>query len=225
MYSKRDEVAMQQRYSQGFKQYGYSPKALSWDKGKQDVRFTILTSQYDFTGKSVLDIGCGFGDLNTVLTARYGTNYTYHGIDLVADLVNEGRHRFGAPHITFEVGNFLTDPPEVKYDYIVASGTFNLKLADLDGYEFIAMCMDKAFNLAYDGIAFDFLSDKVDYQLADTFHSAPERILQMAYTHTRNVVLRNDYMPFEFAAFLFKDDSFAREVTLFQRYNALHQKL
>jgi len=225
MYSERDETETQQRYSQRFKQYGYSPKALGWDKGKQPIRFNILTSQYDFAGKSVLDIGCGFGDLNTVLTARYGTNYTYHGIDLVADLVNEGRNRFAAPHITFEVGNFLTYPPEVKYDYIIASGLFNLKLKDIDGYDFITMCMNKAFDLVNDGIAFDFLSDKVDYQLTDTFHSAPERILQIAYTHTRNVVLRNDYMPFEFATFLFKDDSFAPEDTLFHRYKSLQQKL
>jgi SAM-dependent methyltransferase len=225
MYTKRDEAAMQQRYIQRFQQFGYSPKTLSWDKGKQDVRFSVLTSQYDFAGKSVLDIGCGFGDINTVLTSLYGTNYTYHGIDLVADLVNEGRKHFNAPHITFEVGNFLTHPAIEKYDYIVASGTFNLKLKDLDGYDFITMCMDKAFGLANDGIAFDFLSDKVDYQLADTFHSAPERILQMAYARTRNVVLRNDYMPFEFATFMFKDDSFAREDTLFQRYKKIHKKV
>jgi ubiquinone/menaquinone biosynthesis C-methylase UbiE len=67
-------------------------KSLGWNKGKQDVRFEILTSQYDFAGKSILDIGCGFGDINLMLNAHYGTNYTYHGIDLVEDLVTEGRN-------------------------------------------------------------------------------------------------------------------------------------
>ncbi len=223
MYSQRDEQETQQRYRQRFHQHGYSPKALGWDKGKQDVRFDVLTSQYDFTGKSVLDIGCGFGDLNTTLTDRYGTNYTYHGIDLVPDLVAEGRNRFVAPHISFEVGNFLTNDDARQYDYIVSSGIFNHKLQDLDGYVFIESCMRRAFAMASDGIAFDFLSDKVDYQLPHTFHSSPERILSLAFSLTRNVVLRNDYMPFEFAVFLWKDDSFSREDTLFQRYKLAHQ--
>ena len=222
MYSERDEKDTQQRYSQRFHQHGYSPKALGWDKGKQDVRFDVLTSQYDFTGKSVLDIGCGFGDLNTTLTARYGTSYTYHGIDLVPELVTEGQARFTAPHISFAVGNFLNSDDQTQYDYIVSSGIFNHKLQDLDGYVFIEACMRRAFAMAKDGIAFDFLSNKVDYELPHTFHSAPERILSLAYTMTRNVVLRNDYMPFEFAVFLWKDDSFSREDTLFQRYKSAH---
>jgi len=223
MYSKRDELETQLRYSKRFQQYGYSPKSLGWNKGKQDVRFAVLTSQYDFAGKSILDIGCGFGDVNLMLDAHYGTNYTYHGIDLVEDLVTEGRKRFTAPHITFEVGNFLSQSYTTTYDYIIASGIFNHVLHDLNGYEFISMCMNKAFGMANDGVAFDFLSDKVDYVLPHTFHCAPENVLAMAYKHTRNVVLRNDYMPFEFAMFLFKDDMFSNEDTLFHRYKLLNQ--
>jgi SAM-dependent methyltransferase len=223
MYSKRDEHETQQRYSKRFQQYGYSPKSLGWTKGKQDVRFSVLTSQYDFAGKSILDVGCGFGDINIMLNARYGTNYTYHGIDLVEDLVVEGRNRFVAPHITFTVGNFLTLANETKYDYIIASGIFNHVLHDLDGYEFISLCMNKAFHIVNDGIAFDFLSDKVDYKLPHTFHCAPERALTMAYGLTRNVVLRSDYMPFEFSLFMYKDDTFSSEDTLFHRYKLLNQ--
>lgn len=222
-YSSRDEHDVKERYSQQFKQYGYSPKALGWDKGKQDVRFDVLTSQYDFAGKSILDVGCGFGDLNTTLTAKYGTNYTYHGVDLVAEIIDEGRKRFTAPHITFSTGSFLTETYPM-YDYVIASGIFNIKMKELAGYDFISLCMHKAFAITRDGIAFDFLSDKVDYQYEHSFHSAPAHILEMAFTLTRNVMLRNDYMPFEFAVFLCKDDSFLSEDTLFQRYKALRTR-
>jgi hypothetical protein len=36
-------------------------------------------------------------------------------------------------------------------------------------------------------------------------------------------MLRNDYMPFEFALFMFKDDTFSSEDTLFHRYKLLNQ--
>jgi 2-polyprenyl-3-methyl-5-hydroxy-6-metoxy-1,4-benzoquinol methylase len=71
----QEQEAVVQRYSRRFAEHGYSPKTLGWDKGKQDIRFAVLTSQYDFAGKRVLDIGCGFGDLNRTLRARYGANY------------------------------------------------------------------------------------------------------------------------------------------------------
>jgi len=55
------------RYSRRFESFGYDPRTLGWDKGKQMVRFELLTSQIDLRGKRILDIGCGFGDLNIFL--------------------------------------------------------------------------------------------------------------------------------------------------------------
>ena len=93
-----------------------------------------------------------------------------------------------------------------------------------DNYDFIDACIDKALAVCRDGLAFDFLSDKVDFQLEHTFHSSPERILEMAYRYSRNVILRNDYMPFEFSVFIFNDDSFSADDTVFERYKQLQRR-
>ena len=66
----------------------------------------------------------------------------------------------------------------------------------------------------------DFLSDKVDYQHEHTFHNAPEAVLAFAYGLTRNIVLRNDYMPFEFSILLLKDDSFDTADAAFNAYKS-----
>lgn len=206
------------RFSGRYKVHGYSPLTLDQDKGKQDIRFDVLSSLYDFEGKSILDIGCGFGDLNRVLTAKFKQQYTYLGVDLVEDLVNKGQEIYGNQNIRFKTGDFLEMKFDEPFDFVISSGIFNYKFEDYDTYEFIASVMNKALAVCKDGIAFDFLSDKVDYQLEHTFHSSPEKILGMAYKHSRNVVLRNDYMPFEFSLFIFRDDSFSKEDTLFNRY-------
>jgi len=204
-------------YSERYKEYGYSPKSLGWDKGKQNVRFDILTSQYDFQGKSLLDIGCGFGDLSMYLDRKY-TSYKYFGIDLLKDFIREARERNSQYYKRFENADILDFTPRQNYDFAVASGTFNLSLQDIDNYEYLNLVFEKTFAICNDGFAFDFLSDKVDYQLNDSFHYAPEKVLELAYKYSRNIVLRNDYMPFEFAIFLFKDDSFKKEDTLFCKY-------
>lgn len=218
--SEADRQEAIERYSSRYQKFGYSPKSLGWDKGKQDVRFNILTSQYDFTDKTVLDIGCGFGDLNKTLHERYADNYSYLGIDLVPDLIKEAQGHYTGSDINFITGDFLEVKLEEKFDFVVASGIFNHRLSTANNYELIEATMAKALSVARDGLAFDFLSDKVDCQLEHTFHSAPDKILAMAYKYSRNVMLRNDYMPFEFALFVFKDDSFSSEDTLFHRFKA-----
>jgi SAM-dependent methyltransferase len=213
-----EQEAVIERYTQRFAEHGYSPKTLGWDKGKQEIRFTVLTSQYDFRGKSVLDIGCGFGDLNLTLAKRYGDDYHYHGVDLVPVLIDQARTLYRGDHIRFSCADILSEDFAGEYDYAVASGIFNHKMHDIANYDFIEAVMGRALALCRDGVGFDFLSDKVDYQLEHTFHSSPEHVLGMAYKHSRNVVLRNDYMPFEFGVFINKDASFSREDTVFTRY-------
>jgi SAM-dependent methyltransferase len=215
---RSEQDAVVQRYSERFAEHGYSPKTLGWEKGKQDLRFTVLSSQYDFRGKSVLDVGCGFGDLNLVLAKRYGADYRYHGVDLVPVLVEQARALYHGDHIQFSCSDVLSDAFSGQYDYAIASGIFNFKMHDMANYDFIQAVMGKALALCRDGVAFDFLSDKVDYQLEHTFHSSPEHVLGLAYEHSRNVVLRNDYMPFEFSVFVHKDGSFSREDTIFNEY-------
>lgn len=120
--------------------------------------------------------------------------------------------------IDFRTGDFLDISFENTFDFVIASGIFNHRLNNVNNYELIEAAIIKALSLSNDGLAFDFLSDKVDYQLEHTFHSSPEKILSIAYKYSRNIVIRNDYMPFEFALFIFKDDSFSTEDTLFNRF-------
>ncbi len=213
-----EQDAIIERYSRRFEEYGYDPKTLGWDKGKQQIRFTILTSQYDFRGKKVLDIGCGFGDLNQVLEQRVGWEYEYRGVDLVPVLMEKAKELYPAENISFSCADILAENFTGDYDYAVASGLFNTKFKDFSNYDFIEAVMHKGLSICRDGLAFDFLSDKVGYQNSHSFHSSPERILSMAYKHSRNVVLRNDYMPFEFAVFINKDSSFKTEDTIFNHY-------
>lgn len=224
IFTKSDINSVVQRYSKRYKKFGYSPKSLGWDKGKQDIRFDILTSQYNFNNKLILDIGCGFGDLNRTL-AKKAVSYNYVGIDLVDVILSEAQRRYKNRNINFIKANFLDFISNLEFDYAVASGIFNYKLRNQNNYDFIKAVIEKALNLTKDGLAFDFLSDKVDYQLDKTFHSSPEKILSIAYKFSRNIIIRNDYMPFEFSLFIFKNDKFDKKDTLFKRYKQLYKNI
>ncbi len=145
-------------------------------------------------------------------------NFSYLGIDIVPVLIEKARELYPGEDIEFKCEDFLSSTFQKRFDYIIASGIFNFKLTSGENYSYISEIVNKAFDLSADGLAFDFLSDKVDFKHDHTFHSSPGEILDIAYKYSRNIILRNDYMPFEFSLFVFKDDSFDTSDTLFKRF-------
>ena len=203
-----DRLRTIEKYAKAYEDFGYSPKALGWDKGRQKIRFEVLLSFFECNGKSILDIGCGFGDINRTLSLTPDQSYRYTGIDLVSELVDEGRKQYPQDHIRFINADFLEYPFTENFDIVIASGIFNHKFSSGSNDLFVEHVFEKAWSLCRDGFAFDFLSDKVDYRHDHTYHNSPEYILGLAYKLSRNVVLRNDYMPFEFCLYVGKNDSF-----------------
>ena len=216
--SEGDQRATIDRYATRYREHGYSPRTLGWDKGNQEVRFDVLTSGCDLRGLAVLDVGCGFGDLNLVLERKFGPTYQYTGVDLVPELIQKARQRWPGERHQFIVGDFLSLEFEHDHDYVIASGIFNHRFVSTNNRDFVIATMTRAFELCRVGLAMDFLSDKVDYRHEHTFHSAPEDVLEFAFGLTRNVALRNDYMPFEFSVFLRKDDSFDPDDPVFNAH-------
>ena len=91
MKQQPDYTAINTFYASRYKQWGYSPKSLGWDKGNQQVRFDVLTSQYSFEQKSILDIGCGFGDLLDTISKKT-SQFDYTGIDLSEDFIKKAKY-------------------------------------------------------------------------------------------------------------------------------------
>ena len=203
-------------YRRLYAEHGYSPKALGWDKGKQFLRFHQLTSSFSLQGARLLDVGCGFGDFVGYLRAMNIEGCAYTGLDLVEDFIVEGRRRFGASGATFVHSSLEDYVPSSRFDCVIASGAFNLKLEGIDGYENIRGALSRMFALCDVAVSADFLSDRVERAHAHNFNSSPETILNIAYGLSRNVVLRNDYFPFEFSVTIFKDDAFRKETTTFR---------
>ena len=179
-----------------------------------------MTSDWNLAGASILDVGCGFGDFTNYLRCMNIEEYAYTGIDLVGEFIAEGNQRFASPKATFWQTALEDYYPPSTFDYVIASGAFNLKLEGVDGYEQIRRNLAKMFRLSNIALSADFISDKVDHAHEHNFNSAPETILSMAYGLSKNVILRNDYFPFEFCVTIYKDDSFSRETTTFSATEA-----
>lgn len=215
---KSDLSKIIKRYEDRYVEHGYAPATLGWDKEKQFIRFDVMLDNLDLKGKKILDVGCGFGDF--VFSLEEKTNeFEYLGIDVVPKLIEVATECNAKESVHFLLGDFLEQEFEGNsFDYVVGSGIFNFKMDDLNNYDYIFSVIEKSFEIAQKTVIFNFLSDQVDFQKELTFHSNPSKILSYAFSLSRNVALRNDYMPFEFTIYIHKDDSFAKQDTLFTKY-------
>ena len=94
---------------------------------------------------------------------------------MVEDLLKEAHKRNPSrdgADISYMCGDFLEANIPGRFDCVISSGAFNRKLiGKYDNYTFIKNCIDKAMEVCVEGIAFDFLSDKVDYRYNHTFQN------------------------------------------------------
>ena len=83
-----------------------------------DILKSIVDSVDDWTGKKVLDIGCGEGDLSAMISFA-GAKYV-HAIDYSDQAIKISKERVNLDNVFFECmdGNNVND----KYDVIVMAG-------------------------------------------------------------------------------------------------------
>lgn len=202
-------------YSNLFENHGLSPKSLGWTKGNQFVRYQQLTANLNLKDKSFLDVGCGFGDFISYLHHLGVENFKYTGIDIFEEFLIEGAKIHSGNNIEFIKGNFLTTKFKKKYDYVIASGTFNHRIEGCDQYEYLRQFLTKMFSHADKAISADLLSNKVDYSHEHNFNYCPSRVVEIGYSLSNRILLSNIYFPFEFSLTVFKDCRIEKQKSIF----------
>jgi SAM-dependent methyltransferase len=194
-------------------QHGPVPQALDLGlRPRQDVRFGVLGALLESrTNASVLDVGCGLGDLCGFLRAK-GWNGKYVGIDIVPELIDNARKRF--PNEDFRVldlaAQVAESPPDqlpgLEADFVYESGIFNYTLPSRTELANANTMLSAMFSACRVAVVCDWMSSFVDFVKPGTCHWSPETVLIMSRRLTRRITLRMDYLPFEFAVTLWKDD-------------------
>ena len=209
-----DKERMTAMYRARLAEHGPSPQALGWTKGKQDLRFEVLLSPFVTEGCRVLDVGCGLGDLIRKLSGN--GHFTYLGVDLVKEFIELARKQHEEEDTEFRAGEFLEMEFDEPFDIVVGSGIFNFALDGMDHEAYVKRMLARMLELSRKGVAVDFLSNRVNFEEDHCAHTSPERALAAGLELTRSVRLRHDYMPFEFAMWLFKDDAYDEADTIFK---------
>jgi SAM-dependent methyltransferase len=196
----RDRAEVSHFFNESLRQYGYDPRSLGWTPGTQEARFRVLTAIGDLEGCSVLDVGCGFGDLYEFL-CRNGVDVDYTGVDLCPDFVEIARRRH--PEAKFVVADFEDAMIGGQFDWAFESGVFNYKVTDHE--TFVRRMIRKMFQTATRGIAIDFLNRRGGILSAGLYHPDPADIYALCHKLSPRLTLRCDYKPTEFCIYLYRE--------------------
>ncbi|MFD2232415.1 class I SAM-dependent methyltransferase [Phaeospirillum tilakii] len=173
--------------------------SLGWrSRDSQQARFDAVLSQGPLDGMSVLDVGCGFGDLAPALKAR-APSARYTGWDINPQFVEVCRAN--APDLVFERRNILVDPPETPFDVILSVGPINIELGSNE--ELMRRMLKAMYKSCTSHCVMSMASRETRGGGRDFHYYDPCKMLDFCFSLTKNVILRHDYHPSDFCVFLF----------------------
>lgn len=191
-------------YTEKINTFGATSRGVDWNSVEsQELRFEQLTKVFQAEDKSadfsLCDYGCGYGAyLNYMRKLGYSAKYI--GIDLSKDMIQTACElQKDHENCEFICSSEIND----TYDYIIASGIFNVKqgVNDEEWFAYMIETLENFHAHSKKGFAFNCLtkySDK-EYMKDYLYYPDPMVFFDYAKRHfSRNVAILHDYELYEF---------------------------
>jgi SAM-dependent methyltransferase len=208
--AERLKRAVVSHYEAQLRRHGATARGMDWkDEESQRLRFELLCDVCDLTGRSVYEVGAGAGHLYAYLRER-GVGAKYSGCDLSAEMVTAARDL--DPGASIELRDILTDPPNRRTDIVLCSGVFHVKLDHSDDVwrGFVHAVIARMYAMCDHAIAFNLMTDRVDYRSDRLYYASPGSILDFCRDElSRYVALRHDYPLHEFTTYVYRHEPLA----------------
>jgi SAM-dependent methyltransferase len=190
-------------YTSKVLKHGNTALGVDWNsKESQYLRFEqlckVIKPDVPF---SLMDYGCGYAELiNYLFSWTNAVPFKYIGFDISAEMINHAKGLFGH----YENIAFYKTVPDVKVDYILSSGIFNVKLdlvSNNEWLEYIIQTLNDINKMADKGFSFNALTKYSDKEFMKEYLYYADPLILFDYCKqyfSKNVALLHDYDLFEF---------------------------
>lgn len=166
----------------------------------QEKRFLILSEIGIQSGHSVLDVGCGAGNLYEWFL-KHKIDVSYLGLDINENMIRELNRT--KKTIKFECRDILSlECERERYDFVVMSGAITIPVNNQD--QFVIKILNRMFSLSKIGVAVNFMSTSADVIKPEMYYANPANICALITSITRKYVLRHDYMTHDFTVYMYR---------------------
>lgn len=183
-------------YRSAIEKHGDSSRGVHWNSvHSQEKRFEVLLSCIDDEGFSLVDAGCGFGDLHAYLHNKEIPFSSYIGLDLSPSMVKIAREKTGCEILECDICRDILVPA----DYYICSGAMNI-LSRFDTYLFIRNCYEASTK----GFVFNLLMGEDDSLVYNHFY--PNELQNLFDELGALVTIKKGYLKYDFTVFMKKED-------------------
>jgi trans-aconitate methyltransferase len=167
------------------------PRVLGYlDDVSQQARFEVISSMFDFSGKCVLDVGCGYGQLREYLSRRH-RNFEYIGIDQQIEFIHYALARYEHDEKCRFVAGDFSDMELPRSDVVVASGALSYRCEDSEYY---TRCIEKFFQFARSALIINMLDRSKMFPDELIVGHDIQKTKKFCQTLTPNIVIVTGYL-------------------------------
>jgi len=169
-----------------------SPQAVGYNStSEQQYMFQNLIMGLDSTAYTVLDIGCGRGDLYGFLSQLSESVFGYNGIDMNPVMADLAKQKYG---LDIKIGMFETADLNAA-DWVVASGYFTQRKCETEDADLLKLFadVDQMYALANRAVTFNMLSPINNTIHEGFFYVHPGLIMDMLIEKYQYVNIRHNY--------------------------------
>jgi len=147
---------------------------LGWESEQaQHLRFDMLLTSVDLEGRSLLDVGCGTGNLLEYICSK-GINVKYTGVDILEKMIEIAAGKDLAGDFIhadiFERNIFDRE----SFDVIYTSGIFNLDLGN--NRDFLRKAVELFLELSRHSVVFNLLHKDSPDREDKYFYFSPDEV-------------------------------------------------
>lgn len=190
-------------HSDLLERFGKDDPRVVWNsRESQESRFSVLVEVGDLTDATILDVGCGLGDLWAYLKRRNTGFADYLGIDINPQMLAAARDKY--PQAQFEDRDLMRSPMRPnQFDYVFGSGIFNMVIPEWE--KMTLQTLRYMFEACRSGVGVNFLSRLSGNSNPAAKYSLPSEILAFVERElSSRFILRHDYRMNDFSVFIYK---------------------
>jgi len=202
-------------YDECFKKHGPTHLGVDWPNEQyMHIRNRVMLDIKKFSkaseGKStILDFGCGFSSMYSLIKEERLENLSYSGLDINKNFYEYCKKTF--PEVDFLNCDVLSSDNNQDqipdFDFIVCNGVFTEKRHL--SYKEMMIFFQKVTSILWSkcrvGLSFNLMSKLVDWERDDLFHVSYDELSQfLSKNLSRNFIIRNDYGLYEYTIYVFK---------------------
>ena len=186
--------------------------ALQWQtRAAARTRYKNLVCNIDFKRKSVLDVGCGFGDIIPFIKKR-AQIFSYTGVDLVPEFIDFAKNKY--PNFEFIERDYFTRPLKKKFDIIITCGTLNSNIKN--SLEYRQKAIQTMFGHASELVAFNMAGGYPQPKNARknrVYYVDSHQIFKFCQSLTPKIIFRHHYRFNDFTIVMYKPRENQKEGT------------